>query len=1161
MSSYSYNDHHYRSERDHSSNSHYDRYDAPNNNDEYSSRRPGELRYDRRSEIPCRFGMNCRNNTCPYLHSPPFVPVSRSSSSSSGLLRWDGNTDNNASMDRRASVTCRYGMNCTRAHCPYKHESETNNQSTNNNALANNYNNSSLAADSAAAEVAEDQTKNGMGKRVVPPMREQPSADQSLSHQFNSQSSENVAEKRFELQSNHHQSKLLQSNNREVEEVQQCVKSNDTIFASQSSSIPSNKSEESLVDKECIAPNLKRPRLQETDDTLALPKATPQIETNTNNAPKKDRSQSTSTLANLLSSQRRSAAQLHRYRVQQARPFEKLQSDVPIMSTTTPKIYPAVEKSVQRSNVNTKREDLINRLNQNGLIANKSQERLSDDIAEEKEIKEPAAVTLNTKSEKISTKTETKKRKADKIESMNAIIESETVVVKKGMKSKGVNPFRVKVGTVVAIRYRNLSEGGNPSVVQLPTNKQSRLSAKGKPKLFEVWAEPIAGRDDGVALLGSRIKCVFTKSFVENWRKKNASIFNPDSTIQYRVEGNVVSVLGNDDQLGSSISVGLLVDREKIKFMPYLHVISDDKTNETLSSSKRIEDKIRGEKKVIVKVDLASVMDKRKGLKLHRSVVKQWVVRKRVLAKPSGKKPAKSERKVNSIKKQSLFVGDGNDTSQQQEKNWRWVASHTHTAAVDSTNEANSSDFVSQLVGEVTDMVVHNDTGNEGSLATVTIQRLWTPEQTNNGRTGVHGHLELFDNYGDKIYFQAPVEDLIVIGKSVSRKDIQDIPNNENGERNFRITHSYKASDGTYSSLSGGACDCCFCDNINNAEVAKDLYPLARTDHDSRYTVDESISTLVTSIMKSTRPTNFAIPIHVGLTSMRPSFIPNTGSKSRLYSGTKSAGENKKSPKRPKKEKRKRLKTIHEKHDSGDEKEDTVKFKPTCSRTIPFDDITSDYWYLRYKKGTSCAHREPSTREFARPRAVNSKTNEANSLLTGRAARANQRRVVKSMGSASTNIDRLAGRDREQYLRFGKSTIEGWGVFAEVPISAGHLIIEYRGELIGHAVADKREREYEANNVPDYMFRIDAFTVCDATRLGNVARFINASCSPNCYTQIIKENENKRIVIYAKQDIERGKELCYDYKFQIEMDPAKRIPCGCGSIECRGYMNWDKRWD
>ncbi len=218
---------------------------------------------------------------------------------------------------------------------------------------------------------------------------------------------------------------------------------------------------------------------------------------------------------------------------------------------------------------------------------------------------------------------------------------------------------------------------------------------------------------------------------------------------------------------------------------------------------------------------------------------------------------------------------------------------------------------------------------------------------------------------------------------------------------------------------------------------------------------------------------------------------------------------------------------------------------------------------MRNKKATSVgARREPSTREIARPRSVESKTKEeVSTLLTGRAARANQRRMVKSLGTASTGVDRLAGRDREQYLRFGKSTIEGWGVFAEEAINAGDLIIEYRGELIGHAVADKREREYEHAKIPDYMFRIDAFTVCDATRLGNVARFINASCSPNCYTQIITANENKRIVIYSKRNIARGEELCYDYKFPLEMDPTKRIPCGCGSIECRGYMNWDKRWD
>ena len=115
----------------------------------------------------------------------------------------------------------------------------------------------------------------------------------------------------------------------------------------------------------------------------------------------------------------------------------------------------------------------------------------------------------------------------------------------------------------------------------------------------------------------------------------------------------------------------------------------------------------------------------------------------------------------------------------------------------------------------------------------------------------------------------------------------------------------------------------------------------------------------------------------------------------------------------------------------------------------------------------------------------------------------------------------------------------------------------YRGELIGNAMAEKREREYELAKIgSDYMFRIDGLTVCDATKQGNVARFINASCDPNCYTKIITLDGKQRIVIYAKKDIKVGEELCYDYKFSLEDDESKRIPCCCGAPECKGFMNW-----
>jgi hypothetical protein len=39
-----------------------------------------------------------------------------------------------------------------------------------------------------------------------------------------------------------------------------------------------------------------------------------------------------------------------------------------------------------------------------------------------------------------------------------------------------------------------------------------------------------------------------------------------------------------------------------------------------------------------------------------------------------------------------------------------------------------------------------------------------------------------------------------------------------------------------------------------------------------------------------------------------------------------------------------------------------------------------------------------------------------------------------------------------------------------------------------------------------------------------------------------------------------GEELCYDYKFDLEYDPEKRIPCICGASECRGFLNWDQRY-
>lgn len=244
--------------------------------------------------------------------------------------------------------------------------------------------------------------------------------------------------------------------------------------------------------------------------------------------------------------------------------------------------------------------------------------------------------------------------------------------------------------------------------------------------------------------------------------------------------------------------------------------------------------------------------------------------------------------------------------------------------------------------------------------------------------------------------------------------------------------------------------------------------------------------------------------------------------------------------------------------------EDYSVFKPTCSRLLDYDAAKA------LRKRNSDEEERLTLGEMTsgdKPRNLRELQLKNSPLLTiekdekvtsSRAFRANQRRLardVSSFGSSSLNFDTLVGR--ESQLRFDRSTIHAWGVFADGEISAGDMIVEYRGELIGNAMAEKREREYELAKIgSDYMFRIDNLIVCDATKQGNVARFINASCDPNCYTKIITLDGRQRIVIYAKKDIKVGEELCYDYKFALEYDESQRIPCHCGAQECRGFMNW-----
>ncbi|XP_052567076.1 histone-lysine N-methyltransferase SETD1-like [Culex pipiens pallens] len=91
------------------------------------------------------------------------------------------------------------------------------------------------------------------------------------------------------------------------------------------------------------------------------------------------------------------------------------------------------------------------------------------------------------------------------------------------------------------------------------------------------------------------------------------------------------------------------------------------------------------------------------------------------------------------------------------------------------------------------------------------------------------------------------------------------------------------------------------------------------------------------------------------------------------------------------------------------------------------------------------------------------------------------------------------------------------------------------GQVVRPSVTDLRETKYEAIGISStYLFRIDMETIIDATKCGNLARFLNHSCNPNCYTKVNTIESEKKIVIYSKQPIGVNEEITYDYKVPLE---------------------------
>ncbi|KAA8498254.1 Histone-lysine N-methyltransferase, H3 lysine-36 and H4 lysine-20 specific [Porphyridium purpureum] len=159
----------------------------------------------------------------------------------------------------------------------------------------------------------------------------------------------------------------------------------------------------------------------------------------------------------------------------------------------------------------------------------------------------------------------------------------------------------------------------------------------------------------------------------------------------------------------------------------------------------------------------------------------------------------------------------------------------------------------------------------------------------------------------------------------------------------------------------------------------------------------------------------------------------------------------------------------------------------------------------------------------------------------------------------------------------------GWVVQTSASIRGTELICELVGEVLDVAICrhrlEKRGRPEQGQDdshhhaILSYLVCLDKNTYLDSALKGNVARFVNHSCSPNCEIQFWKANNGEtRVGLFALREIAADEEITFKYsplqvtsweRFGImgpgsEADPnlmhSKVRECWCGAENCDGFV-------
>ncbi|KAF8411731.1 hypothetical protein HHK36_004289 [Tetracentron sinense] len=141
-----------------------------------------------------------------------------------------------------------------------------------------------------------------------------------------------------------------------------------------------------------------------------------------------------------------------------------------------------------------------------------------------------------------------------------------------------------------------------------------------------------------------------------------------------------------------------------------------------------------------------------------------------------------------------------------------------------------------------------------------------------------------------------------------------------------------------------------------------------------------------------------------------------------------------------------------------------------------------------------------------------------------------------------------------KWFRCGK---KGYGLQLLENVSQGKFLIEYIGEVLDLHAYEARQRDYASRGQKHFYFMtLNGSEVIDAYAKGNLGRFINHGCDPNCRTEKWMVNGEVCIGLFALRDIKKGEEVTFDYNY-VRVFGAAAKKCVCGSSQCQGYIGGD----